>query len=171
LHKPWSSARPRIPKETYVFFDMGPLEVLTLIILGVIVFGPDKLPKVVQDISAFIRKIRDFSDGAREDIRKELGPEFRDFDFEDLNPRNFVRKHLLDSDEMGLKELRNGFDFREDMAELTDAVNGRGQGSEAGAAGSLGVSGSERSSRTPERLRKHDRLEPGEPPPFDPDAT
>lgn len=157
-----------------MFFDMGPLEVLTLIILGVIVFGPDKLPKVVKDISAFIRKIRDFSENAREDIRKELGPEFRDFEFEDLNPRNFVRKHLLDNDDLALRELRElrgNFDFRQDMAELTEAVNGRDKGAAGGSVGFTGLSGSARSSGTPERLRKPDRLDPGEPPPFDPDAT
>jgi sec-independent protein translocase protein TatB len=151
-----------------VFFDMGPLEVIALIILAVIVFGPEKLPKVVKDVSTFVRKIRDFSDSAKEDIRKELGPEFRDFEFEDLNPRNFMRKHVLEGDELGLKEIRNGFDFREDVAELTDVVNGRDSGSSAAPSGSSGRSGS---SDIPDRLRKRERLEPGESPPFDSDAT
>lgn len=148
-----------------MFFDMGPLEVIALIILAVVVFGPDKLPKVVKDVSTFIRKVREFSDSAKDDIRKELGPEFKDFDFEDLNPRTFVRKHVLDGDELGLREIRNGFDFREDMAELTDVVKGRDGGASSG---SWGLPGS---SDTPERFRKRDRLEPGEPPPFDSDAT
>ena len=42
----------------------------------------------------FIRKIREFSDSAKEDIRSELGPEFKDFEFEDLNPKTFIRKQL-----------------------------------------------------------------------------
>jgi sec-independent protein translocase protein TatB len=151
-----------------VFFDMGPLEVIALIILAVIVFGPEKLPKVVRDVSTFVRKIREFSDSAKDDIRKELGPEFKDFEFEDLNPRNFVRKHVLDGDELGLREIRNGFDFREDVGELTDVVNGRDPRPSAGPSGSSEASGS---SQTPDPFRKRDRLEPGEPPPFDSDAT
>ncbi|MGO4759106.1 sec-independent translocase, partial [Streptomyces sp. 2MCAF27] len=108
-----------------MFFDIGPLELIALVILAVLVFGPEKLPKVIQDVSRFIRKVREFSDNAKEDIRSELGPEFKDFEFEDLNPKNFVRKHVLDSDDMGLKEIRNGFDLRKEMAEVADAVNGR----------------------------------------------
>jgi sec-independent protein translocase protein TatB len=163
---------------------MGPLEVIALIILAVIVFGPDKLPKVIKDVSGFIRKIREFSDSAKEDIRKELGPEFKDFEFEDLNPRTFVRKHVMDGEELGLKDIRNGFDFREDVAELTDVVNGRDTGSSGSSSGSGGAAGSApssgttssgssgtSSSETPDPFRKRDRLESGEPPPFDSDAT
>ena len=93
-----------------------------------LVFGPDKLPKVIQDVMGFIRKVREFSDSAKEDIRSELGPEFKDFEFEDLKPKNFVRKHVLEKDEYGLKdlqEIRNGFDLKKEMAEVTDAVHGR----------------------------------------------
>ena len=105
--------------------DIGPLELVALGILAVFVFGPDKLPKLIQDVSRFIRKIREFSDSAKADIRSELGPEFKDFEFEDLNPKTFVRKQLMDDDDLGLKEIRNSFDLRKEMAEVTDAVNGR----------------------------------------------
>ncbi|WP_345409391.1 hypothetical protein [Nonomuraea salmonea] len=36
------------------------------------------------------------ANSARDDLRAGLGPEFQNFDPADLNPRNFVRKHLLD---------------------------------------------------------------------------
>jgi sec-independent protein translocase protein TatB len=144
-----------------VFGDVGGLEVVALVILGILVFGPDKLPKVIRDVSQVIRKIREFSDSAKEDIRKELGPEFKDFEFEDLNPRTFVRKQLLDNDDLGLKELRNGFDFTAEMADVTDVVHGRDSSGPAASSGS----------GTPDPYRKRDRLEPGEPPPFDSDAT
>ncbi len=71
-----------------MFFDIGPLELVALVVLAVLVFGPDKLPKVIQDAMAFIRKVREFSDSAKEDIRRELGPEFKDFEFEDLQPED-----------------------------------------------------------------------------------
>ncbi|WP_055695449.1 sec-independent translocase [Streptomyces prasinopilosus] len=107
-----------------MFNDIGPLELVTLVILAVLVFGPDKLPKVIQDVTRTIRKIRDFSDSAKQDIREELGPEFKDFEFEDLNPKTFIRKQL-DNDDLGLKEIRSGFDLKKEMAEVTDAVQGR----------------------------------------------
>jgi sec-independent protein translocase protein TatB len=154
-----------------VFFDIGPLELVALVVLAVLVFGPDKLPKVIQDTMAFIRKVREFSDSAKEDIRRELGPEFKDFEFEDLNPKTFIRKNLMsDEDEYGLKELRelgSSLDLRKEMAEVTDAVNGVDTAAPARKAGAAAAA----ASGTPDRLRKREQLAEDEPPPFDSDAT
>ncbi|MFV5992918.1 sec-independent translocase [Streptomyces sp. NPDC056231] len=105
-----------------MFFDMGPLEVVTLAILAVLLFGPDKLPEIIQNVVGFLRKVREFSDSAKEEIRSELGPEFRDFEFEDLHPKTFVRKHVLDGDSLGLDEIRSALDPRADLAQVADAV-------------------------------------------------
>ncbi|MFE5603773.1 sec-independent translocase [Streptomyces coelicoflavus] len=163
-----------------MFNDIGALELVTLVVLAVLVFGPDKLPKVIQDVTRTIRKIREFSDSAKQDIRQELGPEFKDFEFEDLNPKTFIRKQL-DNDELGLKEIRNGFDLKKEMAEVADAVHSRdtdASSSGASSSGSAGSSGSgsgridmskkPEASGTPAKLEKSaadDR------PPFDADAT
>ncbi|MFI2778554.1 sec-independent translocase [Streptomyces sp. ALB3] len=149
-----------------MFNDIGALELLTLVVLAVLVFGPEKLPKVIQDVTRTIRKIREFSDSAKEDIRSELGPQFKDFEFEDLNPKTFVRKQLMDgNDDLGIKEIRESFDLRKEMAEVTDAVNGResatSSGTAAGAAGSA----------APDLLKKPAQPAGDERPPFDADAT
>ncbi|MDX3583203.1 sec-independent translocase [Streptomyces europaeiscabiei] len=161
-----------------MFNDIGALEVVTLVVLAVLVFGPDKLPKVIQDVTRTIRKIREFSDSAKADIRSELGPEFKDFEFEDLNPKTFLRKQL-DNDELGLKEIRSGFDLKKEMSDLTDAVHGRESESSstsstssvaaiaAIAAGSDG-SASGSSGGTIDMTKK---AEPAERPPYDMDAT
>ncbi|MEX1656924.1 sec-independent translocase [Streptomyces pseudovenezuelae] len=108
-----------------MFTDLGPMELLTIIVIALLVIGPNKLPKVIQDVTRTIRKIREFSESAKQDIRSELGPEFKDFEFEDLNPRTFVRKQLASAnDELGLKEIRKSFDLRKEMSEVTDAVSG-----------------------------------------------
>ncbi|GAA4070328.1 sec-independent translocase [Streptomyces shaanxiensis] len=144
-----------------MFNDIGPLELVTLIVLAVLVFGPDKLPKLIQDVTRTIRKIREFSEGAKQDIRQELGPEFKDFEFEDLNPKTFIRKQL-DNDDLGLKEIRNGFDLKKEMAEVTDSVHGRDSELSAASSGSSG--GSIDMTKKPENPRD-------ERPPFDADAT
>lgn len=147
-----------------MFNDIGPLELVTLIVLAVLVFGPDKLPKMIQDVSRTIRKIREFSESAKQDIRSELGPEFKDFEFEDLNPKTFLRKQL-DNDELGLKEIRNGFDLKKEMAEVTDAVHSRDSEAGSSSASSSGSSGGTVDmTKKPENPRD-DR------PPFDADAT
>ncbi|GAA0478261.1 sec-independent translocase [Streptomyces sp. NPDC046215] len=146
--------------------DIGPLELVTLVVLAVLIFGPDKLPKMIQDVSRTLRKIRQFSESAKEDIRSELGPEFKDFEFEDLNPKTFVRKHVLEKDELGLKEIRNGFDLKSEMAEVADAVHGRGADAPGAApAGSPAPAGG------PDLLKKPGKPAVGERPPFDSDAT
>ncbi|MEU5308567.1 sec-independent translocase [Streptomyces sp. NPDC021562] len=148
-----------------MFNDIGPLELVTIIVIAVLVFGPDKLPKVIQDVTRTLRKIREFSESAKEDIRQELGPEFKDFELEDLNPKTFIRKHL-DSDELGLKEIRNGFDLKKEMAEVTDAVNSRDTGSSALPSGSGSSAGGRIDmTKKPEDLGRDER------PPFDADAT
>ncbi|MFI9807283.1 sec-independent translocase [Streptomyces sp. NPDC052301] len=145
-----------------MFNDIGPLELVTIIVLAVLVFGPDKLPKVIQDVMRTIRKIREFSESAKQDIRSELGPEFKDFEFEDLNPKAFIRKQL-DNDELGLKEIRNGFDLKKEMAEVTDAVHGRD--TEASSSSSSSSGGRIDMTKKPEDPGTDDR------PPYDADAT
>ncbi|MGH1555986.1 sec-independent translocase [Streptomyces sp. L7] len=142
-----------------MFNDIGPLELVTIIVLAVLVFGPDKLPKVIQDVMRTIRKIREFSESAKADIREELGPDFKDFDFEDLNPKTFLRKQL-DNDELGLKEIRNGFDLKKEMAEVTEAVQSADTPSSPPASG-----GRIDMTKKPEDPEKDER------PPFDADAT
>jgi sec-independent protein translocase protein TatB len=153
-----------------VFNDIGALELVTLVVLAVLVFGPDKLPKVIQDVTRTIRKIREFSDSAKQDIRQELGPEFKDFEFEDLNPKTFLRKQL-DNDELGLKEIRNGFDLKKEMAEVTDAVHGRDtEPSSSGSSPSGSGGGRIDMSKKPETPGKAGKPADDRPP-FDMDAT
>ncbi|MFF4098024.1 sec-independent translocase [Streptomyces sp. NPDC001903] len=120
-----------------MFNDIGALELVTIVVLAILIFGPDKLPKVIQDVTGVIRKIRAFSDSAKQDIRSELGPEFKDFEFEDLNPKTFLRKQLSENED--LKEIRSTFDLRKELNDVTDAVNSREADSAPAAAGSSGA--------------------------------
>ncbi|MFJ4902273.1 MULTISPECIES: sec-independent translocase [unclassified Streptomyces] len=158
-----------------MFNDIGPLELVALAIIGVLIFGPDKLPKVIQDVTGFIRKIREFSESAKADIRTELGPEFKDFEFEDLNPKTFVRKQLMDgNDDLGLKEIRESFDLRKEVSEVTDAVNGRATSSveaKSGVSGGSAVTAANGSAGGPDLLKKREQPTKDDHPPFDADAT
>ncbi|MGW6010453.1 sec-independent translocase [Streptomyces sp. NPDC055210] len=153
-----------------MFNDIGPLELVTIVVLAVLVFGPEKLPKMIQDVTRTIRKIREFSESAKADIREELGPEFKDFEFEDLNPKTFIRKQL-DNDELGLKEIRNGFDLKKEMAEVTDAVHGRESETPSSASSASSSSSAGSTGGTVDMTKKREKLAPEERPPFDADAT
>lgn len=165
--------------------DVGALEVVVLIILGMLLFGPEKLPRLIQDFAAFVRKVRNFSDSARDDIRKEMGPEFKDFEFQDLHPKRFAQKHLLDKDEYGikdLKELKESFDFRQELSDVSDAVNIHGNGDSASSPPDLlkkpdssgsaeGASSTPNLTKSPDLSKQVNGSKTGTPPPFDPDAT
>ncbi|KDN83341.1 sec-independent translocase [Kitasatospora cheerisanensis] len=140
-----------------MFGDIGGLEVVTIVVMAIVIFGPDKLPKLIQDTMAFVRKIRSFADSAKEDIRSELGPEFQNFDFEDLNPKTFVRKQLLGDgeDPLGLKDLK-------DSVDLKSALNG---GPTPTPTASVDFS------KPAAPANAGPALAAGERPPFDPDAT
>jgi sec-independent protein translocase protein TatB len=91
-----------------VFGSLGWLEIGMLFVVALLVFGPDKLPTVARDAARVLRQLRSMAQGARTQLKSELGPEFADFDLDTLNPRSFVRKHLLEGDEdddpLGLRD-------------------------------------------------------------------
>ncbi|MFD9303678.1 sec-independent translocase [Streptomyces sp. NPDC060048] len=148
-----------------MFNDIGALELVTIVVLAILIFGPDKLPKVIQDVTNVIRKIRAFSDSAKQDIRSELGPEFKDFEFEDLNPKNFIRKQLTENED--LKEIRSSFDLRKELTDVTDAVNGK----EPDPAPAAGSSAAPAQSAGPDMVKKSAAPAQDQRAPFDADAT
>jgi len=77
-------------------FDLSVTKLLVLAVIALVVFGPNELPKIAAQAGRALRDLRRIAEGAKADLKEGLGPEFQDFDFEDLNPRRFVQKHLLD---------------------------------------------------------------------------
>ena len=79
-------------------FNIGPMELIVLAVVGLIVLGPDRLPDLVKDAARMIRTLRDMATGARTQLRDELGPEFADVDLRNLNPRTAISRALLGED-------------------------------------------------------------------------
>jgi sec-independent protein translocase protein TatB len=77
-------------------FDLSLTKLLVLAVIGLVIFGPDQLPKMAGQLARALGDLRRIADKAKADLHTGLGPEFADFDLADLHPRTFVRKHLLD---------------------------------------------------------------------------
>jgi sec-independent protein translocase protein TatB len=77
-------------------FDIGLPELMVIFVVAVLVFGPDRLPDFARQAGRFVRQMRQFTQSARDDIRKELGPEYSNFELTDLDPRRAVRKYMSD---------------------------------------------------------------------------
>ena len=123
-------------------FDLSITKILVLAVIALIVFGPNELPKVASQAGKMLRDLRRIAEGAKADLREGLGPEFQDFDFEDLNPKTFVRKHLFDEDEQ--QALFEQFtSTTATTAAITPAIagdangNGNGNGTNGGAVAAL----------------------------------
>jgi sec-independent protein translocase protein TatB len=86
-----------------VFFNLGPLEIAVLVIVALVVFGPDRLPTLARDAARMIRTLRELAQGARTQLRDELGPELGNLDLASLNPRTALRRALLDDDDDPLR--------------------------------------------------------------------
>jgi len=78
-------------------FGIGLPELAVIIVVAVLVFGPDRLPEFARQAGRLVRQLRQFTQSARDDIRKELGPEFANFELTDLDPRQAVRRHILEA--------------------------------------------------------------------------
>ena len=71
-------------------------EFLGLAVVALLVLGPDKLPKFAADAARLLHQVRKMANTARDDVRRELGPELQGISLDDLNPRTALRKHVLD---------------------------------------------------------------------------
>jgi sec-independent protein translocase protein TatB len=88
-------------------FDVGIPEILVILVVAVIVFGPDRLPDYARQAGRMVRQLRQFAQGAQNDLRRELGPEYADLKLADLDPRAMIRKHVLEAlDDEDLDAIR-----------------------------------------------------------------
>ena len=78
-------------------FGVGLPEMAVILVVGIIVFGPDRLPDYARQAGRMLRQLRTFAQSAQNDLRSELGPEFADLKLTDLDPRVAIRKHILDA--------------------------------------------------------------------------
>jgi len=78
-------------------FDVGLSELAVILLVAVLVVGPERLPDFLRQAGRFLRQLRNFALAARDELRDELGPEFSDLELKDLDPRTIVRKHIVEA--------------------------------------------------------------------------
>ena len=76
---------------------VGLPEIAVILVVAVIVFGPDRLPEFARQAGRLVRQLRQFAQSTQDELRRELGPEYADLKLADLDPRQAIRKHILDA--------------------------------------------------------------------------
>ena len=80
---------------------------LVLVIAGLVILGPERLPGAIRWTAGAVRQAREYLSGATSQLRQDLGPEFEDLrgplselqKLRGMTPRAALTKHLLDGDD------------------------------------------------------------------------
>jgi sec-independent protein translocase protein TatB len=81
-----------------VFDHLGWSELIVLAVVGLIVLGPERLPKAAADAARMLRQLRSMARSATADLKAELGPEMADLDLGSLHPRRLVQSAFWDDE-------------------------------------------------------------------------
>ena len=131
-------------------FGINGPEFLLLLLIGILVIGPQRLPEYTQKLTNLVREVRRMASGAREQIKEEVGIDIDDVDWRKYDPRQYDPRRII----------------REAL--LEDAPKPVSAGGPAVTAAA--VAGAAQSPAQPPR-RTIERLPDGEPAPFDTEAT
>jgi sec-independent protein translocase protein TatB len=81
-----------------VFGGLGWPETAVLLVLGLFLFGPERLPGMAEDAGRALRRLRGWVKEMSAELREELGPEAQDLDLRALHPREIVRRNLFEDE-------------------------------------------------------------------------
>lgn len=90
-----------------MFANIGWGEMLVLVVVGLVVLGPERLPGAIRWSANALRQMRDYLSGMTTQLREDIGPEFDEFreplselqKLRGMTPRAALAKHLFDGDD------------------------------------------------------------------------
>ena len=160
-------------------------EIVLLALIAVFVLGPDRMPEYAAKLAHGIRKLRVMAEGAKDQLKDQLGPEYeeinwRQYDPRQYDPRRIVKEALLDPLDDAVAPIRGEIDSVRGAVKGGDAAGVAGAAVAAAgavtadddAAGATdgGPTGIYGAADTPV-LADRRSWDPDRPVPWDPDAT
>jgi sec-independent protein translocase protein TatB len=117
-------------------FGVNGWEIVLLALIAVFVLGPDRMPEYAAKLAHGIRRLRVMAEGAKEQLKDQLGPEYeeinwRQYDPRQYDPRRIVKEALLDPLDDAVAPIRGEI----------DSVRGAVKGKDAAAAGGAVAAG------------------------------
>lgn len=108
---------------TPMLFDIGAGELVAIVLIAVLLFGPDKVPDLVKKAGRIIAYLRQVANAATDTLKSQLGPEFADMTPADLQPRRLLERTILrdvKADLDGIKAQVDG--LKQDLMGTIDPV-------------------------------------------------
>ncbi|WP_374929043.1 twin-arginine translocase TatA/TatE family subunit [Kytococcus sedentarius] len=81
-------------------FGMSQWELLLILVVMLVLIGPDRLPGAIENLRRWIRQARDMANQAKGDLREQVGDDidldWRKWDPRQYNPKRIVREALME---------------------------------------------------------------------------
>mgnify|MGYP000988992895 CR=1 FL=1 len=112
-----------------MFESIGWLEIATLLIVALIVVGPERLPGLIEDVRAAIFAARRAINNAKKELNGDFGSEFDEFrkpieqvaQYTRMGPRAAITKALFDGDDAYLDDFDPKKIMQDDPRDTPDA--------------------------------------------------
>ncbi len=128
-------------------FGVNGWEIVLLALIAVFVLGPDRLPEYAAKLAHGIRRLRVMAEGAKDQLKDQLGPEYEDINWRQYDPRQYdprriVKEALLDPLDEAIAPVRGEIDS------VRGAVSTKGGAAAAGGAAVAGAAATNGSAPT-----------------------
>lgn len=132
-----------------MFSNVGWGEILLLLIVGLVLIGPERLPHIITDVRAMILAARTAIDDAKQTLTGDLGEDFDELrkplgelsELRKLNPKTALTRTLFDGDDTYLDLLSGKPAAGGGAAEGGASAAGAGAAGAAAGAGASGAAG------------------------------
>jgi len=84
-----------------VIDHLGLSRMAVLLVVALVIFGPEKLPEIASQIGRTLRKFRGTLNSMSSELRATVGPEMADLDLKSLHPKNFMADLMADEEPKG----------------------------------------------------------------------
>ncbi|ASN52463.1 twin-arginine translocase TatA/TatE family subunit [Sinomonas sp. R1AF57] len=76
-------------------FGINGPEFLVLLIIGILVIGPKRLPEYTQKLANIVKELRRMAAGAKDQLKEETGVDLNEVDWRKYDPRQYDPRKII----------------------------------------------------------------------------
>lgn len=70
-------------------------KIMVIILIALFLLGPERLPMYAKKLGELVRNVKRMADGAKDRLKDEMGPEFDEVDWRQLDPRQYDPRRII----------------------------------------------------------------------------